>query len=51
MNVIPRFRGLAETVIMHDINFVAEHGVKFEYSCDPEADGWINFARKVSSMC
>ena len=35
MNVIPRFRIPAETV-MHDINFVAEHGVKFEYSCDPK---------------
>lgn len=34
-NVIPAFRIPAET-IQHDIDFVAAHGAKFEYGCDPE---------------
>lgn len=34
-NIIPQFRIPAET-IQHDIDFVAAHGVKFEYGCDPK---------------
>lgn len=34
-NVIPEFRIPAET-IQHDIDFVAAHGAKFEYGCDPD---------------
>lgn len=34
-NIIPRFRMPAE-LIQHDIDFVEEHGVKFEYGCDPK---------------
>ncbi|WP_413483952.1 putative selenate reductase subunit YgfK [Morganella psychrotolerans] len=34
-NIIPHFRIPRET-IEHDIQFVADHGVKFEYSCDPK---------------
>lgn len=34
-NIIPRFR-MPEELIQHDIDFVAEHGVKFEYGCDPK---------------
>lgn len=34
-NIIPQFRIPAET-IQHDIDFVAAHGVKFEFGCDPE---------------
>ncbi|MDN6020381.1 MAG: putative selenate reductase subunit YgfK, partial [Enterobacterales bacterium] len=34
-NIIPQFRIPAET-IQHDIDFVAAHGVKFEFVCDPE---------------
>ncbi|BEV71554.1 MULTISPECIES: putative selenate reductase subunit YgfK [unclassified Paludibacterium] len=33
-NIIPRFRIPAE-VIQRDIDFVAEHGVKFAFGCDP----------------
>ncbi|MDN6111200.1 MAG: putative selenate reductase subunit YgfK, partial [Enterobacterales bacterium] len=33
-NIIPQFRIPAET-IQHDIDFVAAHGVKFEFGCDP----------------
>ncbi|WP_127956462.1 putative selenate reductase subunit YgfK [Serratia microhaemolytica] len=33
-NIIPQFRIPAET-IQHDIDFVAAHGVKFEYGCSP----------------
>ncbi|AHG19304.1 selenate reductase subunit YgfK [Chania multitudinisentens RB-25] len=33
-NIIPQFRIPAET-IQHDIDFVAAHGVKFEYGCNP----------------
>lgn len=33
-NIIPHFRIPRET-IEHDIQFVADHGVKFEYGCDP----------------
>ena len=33
-HIVPRFR-LPEAIVRHDINFVAEHGVKFEYGCDP----------------
>ena len=33
--IVPRFR-LPEELVRHDIDFVAEHGVKFEYGCDPE---------------
>ncbi|WP_308560651.1 putative selenate reductase subunit YgfK [uncultured Klebsiella sp.] len=32
-NIIPQFRIPAE-LIQHDIDFVADHGVKFEYGCD-----------------
>lgn len=34
-NIIPQFRIPAE-VIEHDIEFVAAHGVKFVYGCDPD---------------
>ncbi len=34
-NIIPQFRIPAE-LIQHDIDFVADHGVKFEYGCSPE---------------
>ncbi len=34
-NIIPQFRIPAD-VIEHDIEFVAAHGVKFVYGCDPE---------------
>lgn len=34
-NIIPQFRIPAE-VIEHDIDFVAAHGVKFVYGCDPQ---------------
>ncbi|WP_156293947.1 putative selenate reductase subunit YgfK [Serratia oryzae] len=34
-NIIPHFRIPAEA-IEHDIEFVAAHGVKFVYDCDPE---------------
>ncbi|MGX9743351.1 putative selenate reductase subunit YgfK [Pseudocitrobacter corydidari] len=33
-NIIPQFRIPGE-LIEHDIEFVASHGVKFEYGCDP----------------
>jgi putative selenate reductase len=33
--IVPRFR-LPEELVRHDIDFVAEHGVKFEYGCDPK---------------
>lgn len=33
-NIIPQFRIPGE-LIQHDIDFVAAHGVKFEYGCDP----------------
>ena len=33
-HIVPRFR-LPEELVRHDIDFVAEHGVKFEYGCDP----------------
>lgn len=33
--IVPRFRLPAE-LVQHDIDFVAEHGVKFEYGCDPK---------------
>ncbi|WP_061325004.1 putative selenate reductase subunit YgfK [Serratia rubidaea] len=33
-SIIPQFRIPAQT-IQHDIDFVAAHGVKFEYGCDP----------------
>ena len=33
--IVPRFR-LPEELVRHDIDFVAEHGVKFEYGCDPQ---------------
>ncbi len=33
-HIVPRFR-LPEAIVRHDIDFVAEHGVKFEYGCDP----------------
>ena len=33
-NIIPRFRIPAE-LIQNDIQFIADHGVKFEYNCDP----------------
>jgi putative selenate reductase len=33
--IVPRFR-LPEELVRHDIDFIAEHGVKFEYGCDPE---------------
>lgn len=34
-NIIPQFRIPAE-LIQHDIDFVADHGVKFEFGCDPQ---------------
>ncbi len=34
-NIIPQFRIPAE-LIQHDIDFVAAHGVKFEYGCSPD---------------
>ncbi|MGL5386749.1 MAG: putative selenate reductase subunit YgfK [Serratia sp. (in: enterobacteria)] len=34
-NIIPQFRIPAE-LIQHDIDFVAAHGVKLVYGCDPE---------------
>ncbi|MFT5880318.1 MAG: putative selenate reductase [Moritella sp.] len=34
-NIIPQFRIPAET-IEQDINFVKDHGVNFEYGCDPD---------------
>ncbi len=34
-NIIPQFRIPAE-LIQHDIDFVADHGVKFEYGCSPD---------------
>jgi putative selenate reductase len=34
-HVIPRFRSPGE-LVQHDINFVADHGVKFVYGCDPQ---------------
>jgi putative selenate reductase len=34
-HIVPRFR-LSEELVRHDINFIAEHGVKFEYGCDPQ---------------
>lgn len=34
-NIIPQFRIPAE-LIQHDIDFVAAHGVKMVYGCDPE---------------
>ncbi|MEZ2574848.1 putative selenate reductase subunit YgfK [Buttiauxella ferragutiae] len=34
-NVIPQFRIPAE-LIQHDIDFIAAHGVKFEYNCSPD---------------
>lgn len=34
-NIIPQFRIPAE-LIEHDINFIAEHGVKFEFGCQPD---------------
>lgn len=34
-HIVPRFR-LPEALVRHDIDFVAEHGVKFEYGCDPQ---------------
>ena len=33
-HIVPRFR-LPEELVRHDIDFVADHGVKFEYGCDP----------------
>ena len=33
-HIIPEFRIPAE-LIQHDIDFVAAHGVKFEFGCDP----------------
>ncbi len=33
-HIVPRFR-LPEALVRHDIDFVAEHGVRFEYGCDP----------------
>ena len=33
-HIVPRFR-LPEELVRHDIDFVAEHGVRFEYGCDP----------------
>lgn len=33
-HIVPRFR-LPESIIRHDIDFVAAHGVKFVYGCDP----------------
>ncbi|MEL4013671.1 putative selenate reductase subunit YgfK [Dryocola clanedunensis] len=33
-NIVPQFRIPAEKII-HDIDFVAEHGVKFVFGCDP----------------
>jgi len=33
-HIVPRFR-LPEELVRHDIEFVADHGVKFEYGCDP----------------
>lgn len=33
--IVPRFR-LPEELVRRDIDFVAEHGVKFEYGCDPK---------------
>ncbi|MCT4713340.1 putative selenate reductase subunit YgfK [Enterobacteriaceae bacterium H11S18] len=33
-NIVPQFRIPAEKIV-HDIDFVAEHGVKFVFSCDP----------------
>ncbi|WP_034917771.1 putative selenate reductase subunit YgfK [Erwinia sp. 9145] len=33
-NIVPRFRIPAE-LIEHDIKFIADHGVKFIYNCDP----------------
>lgn len=34
-NIIPQFRIPAET-IEHDIDFVKQHGVNFEYGCNPD---------------
>ncbi len=34
-NIIPQFRIPAET-IEHDIDFVKQHGVSFEYGCNPD---------------
>ena len=34
-HIVPRFR-LSEELVRHDIDFVAAHGVKFEYGCDPQ---------------
>ena len=41
-HIVPRFR-LPEALVRHDIDFVAEHGVRFEYGCDPAltVDGLI----------
>lgn len=34
-NIVPAFR-IPAALIEHDIRFVADHGVKFVYDCDPE---------------
>lgn len=34
-NIVPKFRIPAE-LIRQDINFIADHGVKFVYNCEPE---------------
>ncbi|MBK4714830.1 MULTISPECIES: putative selenate reductase subunit YgfK [Tenebrionibacter/Tenebrionicola group] len=34
-NIVPRFRIPAE-LVQQDIDFIAEHGVKFVYNCDPD---------------
>ena len=36
-NVIPQFR-LPEGVIQQDIDFVADHGVQFEFGCAPRPE-------------
>ncbi|HGJ5856390.1 putative selenate reductase subunit YgfK [Arsenophonus nasoniae] len=34
-NIIPQFR-IPAALIEHDINFIAEYGVKFEFGCQPD---------------
>lgn len=34
-NIVPRFRIPAE-LVQQDIDFIADHGVKFEYNCPPD---------------
>jgi putative selenate reductase len=47
--IVPRFR-LSEALVQHDIDFVAEHGVKFEYGCDPSSPS-TNSRPRASNTC